>query len=196
MNQYHTLINVKSRNNNNNEPRWVTRCLDGFDLEKDEEKKIEENIISKLLNKLSITLKRDKSLNRKKSAEIENCDERELRTETEKIYNEIIDTVNLNTPSLTLKRDKKTKEEKKEIPGPEFTPKSILRRSCTTSTTPTPSIASTTMVGHLRTMKMSSTTPTPSVASTTRIAATYHHFPIRNEGRYVQSMALPHKYRR
>ena len=202
MNHYHTLINVKSRTNKD-EPRWVTRCLDGFDLEIDEgRKKMEENVITKLFNKLSFTLKRDKSLGKKKSVEIANCDEQELRTEAEKIYNEILDTVNLNTPSMTLKRVNMSKGEKLETPGPEFTPKSILRRSCTasTSTTPTPSIASTTMVGHLRSMsprarKMSSTTPTPSVASTSRISA-YHHYQHSGENIRRMSLAVPQKYRR
>lgn len=98
MNKYHNLI---SKTSQDEEPRWVTKCLDGFNLnDRSIEAKKNENSFSKLLNNLfprreGSSRPPEKPVRAKRGLV---SGEGELSRAADEIYNDILQTVQLQAP--------------------------------------------------------------------------------------------------
>ena len=102
MNKYPGWVN-SSNKKKQEEPWWVTQCLDfGRDNDDAEGRCCLEKLIVKLLR---VKKKVSKTLN----------SEREMRRETESVYRDILKTIKINSPPASCKSDHK--------------PKSILRKT-------------------------------------------------------------------
>ena len=97
MNRYHNLISNRTRTQGG-EPRWVTQCLDGFNVNerKIETKKKNENSFSKLLNSLIPRRERNSKPVGKERGSVPG--DGELKRASDEIYNDILQTVQLQAP--------------------------------------------------------------------------------------------------